>query len=172
LDEKGSQISPESSRWDFDSVVSKWKRVVMHDKSMGRSGVGHSSTAHPLDSDIPQHDVRPPRPGEDTSTHPNRLRPLQNTAAMSPDPVNASTPASSTNYASPYSHADPRSPPSASAPGPQAKRPRLMNGSEGLSTAEPATIRAPGPGSWPSSTPILSNLAAPSGQTPPSASRG
>lgn len=172
LDEKGSQISPESSRWDFDSVVSKWKRVVMHDKSMGRSGVGHSSTAHPLDSDNPHHDVRPPRPGEDTSAHPNRLRPLQNTAAMSPDPANASTPASSANYASPYSHADPRSPPSAIGPGPQAKRPRLMNGTEGLSTAEPATSRPPGPGSWPSSTPILSNLAAPSGQTPPSASRG
>ncbi|CEO60744.1 hypothetical protein PMG11_05300 [Penicillium brasilianum] len=172
LDANESQISPESSRWDFDSVVSKWKRVVMHDKSIGRSGVGHSSTAHPLDIDNPQHDVRPPRPGEDTSSHPNRLRPLQNTTAMSPDPANASTPASSTNYASPYSHADPRSPSTASAPGPQAKRPRLMNGSEGLSTAEPATTKASGPSSWLSSTPILSNLAAPSGQTPPAASRG
>ncbi|OKL61074.1 hypothetical protein UA08_03476 [Talaromyces atroroseus] len=29
-----------SSRWDYDNIVAKWKRVVMHDKSMGRVGVG------------------------------------------------------------------------------------------------------------------------------------
>ncbi|WEW58101.1 hypothetical protein PRK78_003568 [Emydomyces testavorans] len=41
LDEKESGMnSVESSRWDFDNVVARWKRVVMHDKSMGRSGVG------------------------------------------------------------------------------------------------------------------------------------
>lgn len=168
LDANGSQIGPESSRWDFDSVVSKWKRVVMHDKSMGRSGVGYSSTAHSLVEADSHHDIRPPRPGDDTSSHPNRLRPLQNTVAMSPDPANASTPASSTNYASPYSHADPRSPPTGSSSGPPAKRSRLMNGSEGLSAAEPASTKAPGPSLWPSSTSILSNLAAPSGQTAPS----
>ncbi|KAF7173566.1 hypothetical protein CNMCM5623_005777 [Aspergillus felis] len=38
LDAKESQISPGSSRWDYDSVVAKWKRVVMHDKTMGRYG--------------------------------------------------------------------------------------------------------------------------------------
>ncbi|KAJ5168762.1 uncharacterized protein N7482_004356 [Penicillium canariense] len=177
LDSKGSQICPDSSRWDYDNVVAKWKRVVMHDKSMGRSGVGYNSTASPLmESDNPPQrhspDIRPPRPGEDTSSHPNRLRPLQNAVAMSPDPATASTPASSTHYASPYSHAEPRSPPSGGVPGQQAKRPRLMNGSEGLLTAEPAATKPAGPSPWPSSTPILSNLAAPSGQTPPPSSRG
>ncbi|KAK2735005.1 hypothetical protein FQN57_001381 [Myotisia sp. PD_48] len=28
----------DSSRWDYENLVSKWRRVVMHDKSMGRSG--------------------------------------------------------------------------------------------------------------------------------------
>lgn len=41
LDEKQSKMnSAESSRWEYDNLVAKWKRVVMHDKSMGRSGVG------------------------------------------------------------------------------------------------------------------------------------
>lgn len=176
LDAKEGAISANSARWDYDNVVAKWKRVVMHDKSMGRIGVGYTANASSgMDPDNdqqgPSPDIRPPRPGEDTSSHPNRLRPLQGPYVMSPDPNTASTPASSTHYASPYSHADPRSPPSGAATGPQAKRPRLMNGSEGpgaLST-DPSTAKPPAP--WPSSTPILSNLAAPSGQTPPSSSR-
>jgi hypothetical protein len=172
LDAKESQISPESSRWDYDSVVTKWKRVVMHDKSMGRIGVGYNTNSGGFGEPDGSHhrqspDVRPPRPGEDTSTHPNRLRPLQSAVAMSPDPGAVSTPASS-HYASPYSHNDPRSPQTSNA-----KRPKLMNGSEGLQTQEPLAHSKPmGPAPWPSSTPILSNLAAPSGQTPPSASRG
>lgn len=172
LDAKESQISPESSRWDYDSVVTKWKRVVMHDKSMGRIGVGYNVNSggfgEPDGLRRQSPDVRPPRPGEDTSTHPNRLRPLQSAVTMSPDPGAASTPASSTHYASPYSHNDPRSPQTGNA-----KRPRLMNGSEGLQAQEPSAHSKPlGPTPWPSSTPILSNLAAPSGQTPPSTSRG
>lgn len=35
-----STASAGSSRWDYDQVIAKWKRVVMHDKSMGRVGVG------------------------------------------------------------------------------------------------------------------------------------
>ncbi|CAI7665972.1 unnamed protein product [Penicillium pancosmium] len=179
LDAKESQISPESSRWDYDSVVTKWKRVVMHDKSMGRIGVGYNANSGGFGEPDGSHhrqspDVRPPRPGEDTSTHPNRLRPLQSAVVMSPDPGAASTPASS-HYASPYSHNDPRSPQTGNA-----KRPKLMNGSEGLQAQEPlAHSKSMGPAPWPSSTPILSNLAAPSslpplpsGQTPPSGSRG
>jgi len=172
LDAKESQISPESSRWDYDSVVSKWKRVVMHDKSMGRIGVGYNASGPFGEQDGNSHrqspDVRPPRPGEDTSNHPNRLRPLQSAVTMSPDPGASSTPASSTQYASPFSHHDPRSPPTGSA-----KRPRLMNGSEGLQAQEPLAGTKPiAPAPWPSSTPILSNLAAPSSQTPPSGPRG
>ncbi|KAJ5287466.1 hypothetical protein N7478_003152 [Penicillium angulare] len=178
LDAKQSQISPDSTRWDYDHVVSKWKRVVMHDKGMGRIGVGYAAGSTLVDSDNSQQlqspDLRPPRPGEDTSSHPNRLRPLQ-TIAMSPDANTASTPASSANYASPYSHADTRSPPGGNAGAPQAKRPRLMNGSDGpaapSSDSAPSSAKPTGP--WPnSSTPILSNLAAPSGQTPPPSTRG
>ncbi|KAF3484356.1 uncharacterized protein GIQ15_03680 [Arthroderma uncinatum] len=41
LDQHDSRInSPESSKWDYDNLVAKWQRVVMHDRSMGRSGVG------------------------------------------------------------------------------------------------------------------------------------
>jgi len=176
MDSKESHISPDSARWDYDNVVAKWKRVVMHDRSMGRTGVGYGVNAGGLmESDNGQQrnspGARPPRPGEDPSSHPIRLRPLQAPVAMSPDAANTSTPASSTNYASPYSHADPRSPPSFGGPGQQNKRPRLMNGSDGLSAPSTETTARP-PGPWHSGTPILSNLAAPSNQTPPSVSRG
>jgi hypothetical protein len=41
LDNKESKLNTtESSRWDYDMLVGKWKRVVMHDKSMGRPGIG------------------------------------------------------------------------------------------------------------------------------------
>lgn len=173
LDATEGPISADSARWDYDNVVAKWKRVVMHDKSMGRIGVGSTTNASPgIIPDNPQQrhspDIRPPRPGEDTSSHPNRLRPLQAPNTMSPEANTASTPASSTQHASPYSHADPRSPQGGAAPQPQAKRPRLMNGSERPGTLSADASTAKGPGPWPSSTPILSNLAAPSGQTPPS----
>ncbi|KAJ5550141.1 hypothetical protein N7461_004839 [Penicillium sp. DV-2018c] len=194
LDAKESRISPDSSRWDYDNVVAKWKRVIMHDKGMGRVGVGHgnpSPLGEPEQSQSQQTqtqtqtpDVRPPRPGEDTSSHPNRLRPLQTAPGMSPDVAAGSTPASSTHYASPHSYADTRSPPAGlpsglanglpgvAAPGMSpAKRQRLMNGSEDASgpssesgPAQPSAVGKP----WTSSTPHLSNIAAPSGQTPPS----
>lgn len=162
-----SNIGPNSSRWDYDNVVAKWKRVVMHDKGMGRIGVGYGG--HGEDHNLQQSpDIRPPRPGEDTTSHPNRLRPLQSTATRSPDVGAASTPASSTHYASPHSYADPRSPSGALPPVsglPPAKRPRLMNGSEDHPETGPSH---PATKPWTSSTPHLSNIAAPSGQTPPS----
>ncbi|KAK2865374.1 hypothetical protein FQN49_003635 [Arthroderma sp. PD_2] len=41
LDRHDSRINaPDSSKWDYDNLVAKWQRVVMHDRSMGRSGVG------------------------------------------------------------------------------------------------------------------------------------
>lgn len=167
LDIKDGPSSPNSDRWDYDRVLAKWKRVVMHDKSIGRTGVGYSGNASPImgsdNGQKPNPDMRPPRPGEETSSHSNRLRPLHGPAVMSPDALSASTPTSSTHYASPYSHADPRSPSGGPATGPQNKRPRLMNGAEG--PTHPSTSKSPG--TWPSTT-ILSNLAAPSGRTPPS----
>ncbi|CAG8125313.1 unnamed protein product [Penicillium olsonii] len=175
LDAHDSHMSPTSQRWDYDNVVAKWKRVVMHDKGMGRIGVGYGGNPSPLgdsDHNLPQQspDIRPPRPGEDTTSHPNRLRPLQSAATRSPDVGAASTPASSIHYASPHSYADPRSPSGALPPVtglPPAKRPRLMNGSDDPAESGPPpphTVGKP----WGSSTPHLSNLAAPSGQTPPS----
>jgi hypothetical protein len=177
LDAQDSHISPDSTRWDYDNVVAKWKRVVMHDKGMGRVGVGYGNPSPLGDADRnqPQQspDIRPPRPGEDTTSHPNRLRPLQSAVAMSPDVAAASTPASSTQYASPHSYTDSRSPPGnlPQVSGlPPAKRPRLMNGSDDPSGSSiesgPPPHAAGKP--WASSTPHLSNLAAPSGQTPPS----
>lgn len=185
LDAKESHISPDSTRWDYDSVVAKWRRVVMHDKGMGRIGVGYGNPSQLGDPDQSQSqkspDVRPPRPGEDTTSHPNRLRPLQSATALSPDVAGASTPASSTHYASPHSFADPRSPSNGALPSgmpqvgglPAAKRQRLMNGSEDPSGPSSESGHAPpsaGGKTWGSSTPHLSNLAAPSGQTPPSSS--
>lgn len=175
LDAKESITTPESARWDYDSVVAKWKRVVLHDKSMGRIGVGQNTNPNSLESDNSYYrqspEVRPPRPGEDTSYHPNRLRPLQPAAVMSPDPAAASTP-SSANYTSPYSHGEPRSPPSSSTAGHQAKRPRLMNGSEGPPAAPPTDAAPSRPGPWHSSTSYLSNLAMPPGPPPPSGPHG
>ncbi|KAJ5835693.1 hypothetical protein N7447_001719 [Penicillium robsamsonii] len=182
LDAQDSHISADSTRWDYDSVVAKWRRVVMHDKGMGRIGVGYGNPGPLGDPEQSQSqqspDVRPPRPGEDTTSHPNRLRPLQSASALSPDAAAASTPASSAHYASPHSYADPRSPPSTLPSGmsqvgglPPAKRQRLMNGSEDPSGASSESGHAPPSTAgkpWGSSTPHLSNLAAPSGQTPPS----
>lgn len=187
LDAQESQISPDSARWDYDNVVAKWRRVVMHDKGMGRIGVGcgnPSPLGDPEQSQLQQNpDVRPPRPGEDTTSHPNRLRPLQTTAAISPDVGATSTPASSTHYASPHSYGDSRSSPSGMPTGlssvptqglPPAKRQRLMNGSADPSGPSSESGHAPpsAPGKpWGSSTPHLSNIAAPSGQMPQSSSR-
>ena len=177
LDAKESQISPDSSRWDYDNLLAKWKRVVMHDKSLGRSG-GNSGNPNVLAEFDSSHlkqslDVRLPRPGENTSSHMNKLRPMQPGPTMSPDPAVVSTPASSTHYASPYSHADTRSPPGGNSGPPHTKRPRLMNASDGHSNADTViSTTHNAPGAWPSATPILSSSAARPSQTPPSASRG
>lgn len=133
LDSKESQVNPNSARWDYDNVVSKWKRVVMHDKSMGRVGVGH---ANPLFDDS--------RGGDNTNSRP---RTLQLPAALSPDqtsPHPGGLSASSSQHASPYLHHDSHPSPQ---PGPQAKRPRLMNGNSGQ-WPHPGT---PGEGNYPSS---------------------
>jgi hypothetical protein len=51
-----SYTSPDSSRWDYDQLVAKWKRVVMHDKSMGRVGV---PSYRGLDEPTPESTIRP-----------------------------------------------------------------------------------------------------------------
>lgn len=114
LDAKESHINPNSARWDYESVVAKWKRVVMHDKSMGRVGVGY---ANPF-----MEDASSQRGGENSS----RSKTLQPPPALSPDqsPPHATPSASSSQHPSPYMQQDSnQSPPS--------KRSRLMNGSGG-----------------------------------------
>jgi hypothetical protein len=56
LDAQESHISPDSSRWDYDSVVAKWRRVVMHDKG---TYLGETVRTHEATGMIP--DARPVR---------------------------------------------------------------------------------------------------------------
>ncbi|OJJ45431.1 hypothetical protein ASPZODRAFT_69894 [Penicilliopsis zonata CBS 506.65] len=44
LDSRESALNPDSRRWDYDNILAKWKRVVMHDRGMGRVGVGQPQT--------------------------------------------------------------------------------------------------------------------------------
>ncbi|KAL4973837.1 hypothetical protein BDW66DRAFT_141238 [Aspergillus desertorum] len=110
LDAKESQISPGSARWDYENVVAKWKRVVMHDRAMGRVGIGASSTLQDEPAGVATSDSRP--------------RTIQPPSAASPSaglsPVQNSN--TNRNPSSPYmSHESPNA-------APQAKRQRLMNG--------------------------------------------
>ena len=182
LDAKESQINPHSPRWDYDSVVAKWRRVVMHDKSMGRIGVGASNAAV---DDIPEpsntttttnnNNSSSSSSNTNNNTNFNHPKPLQNVTqaeTSSPDQVSPQTGAPS-----PYMQADTNRSPRAAA-GPQAKRPRLMNGhtrngSSDGTTAAPSSANQSGANpAWnqhnnqPSNVP---NLAAP---TPPASNSG
>lgn len=138
LDAKESQVNPHSPRWDYNSVVAKWRRVVMHDKGMGRIGVGYSNAIL---------DDTPDQNNNNNNGTSNRSKPLQAVAqaqASSPDQVSPQTGAPSPHMQSDIN----RSPRTAG--GPQAKRPRLMNGhvrnasSEGgSSTTAPANQGRP-----------------------------
>ncbi|KAA8644374.1 uncharacterized protein ATNIH1004_008576 [Aspergillus tanneri] len=169
LDAREGQISPGSQRWDYDNVVAKWKRVVMHDKSMGRVGVGYANPIHDEQGNADRQ-----RTGDESNTQP-RSRPLQGPAAMSPpDPSpsqmgGAST--SPTQHTSPYPQNDTTKSPSE---GPQAKRPRLMNGhysGNGPNTAEGTDSSS---NSWNPQQKSLnvSNITRSSGLTPPPSSSG
>jgi hypothetical protein len=125
LNSKSSVIIPDLQRWDYDSLVAKWKRVVMHDKSMGRVGVGYTNNVVEDNNT----DVRFPRSGDDSSASSNRPKPLQPTATQSPD-TPSSTPTqfpfmNSSQQQSSYQSQDANGNPIA---GPQVKRQRLMNG--------------------------------------------
>ncbi|KAL1966926.1 hypothetical protein VTN77DRAFT_3670 [Rasamsonia byssochlamydoides] len=111
LNSQDSIISPGSSRWDYDNVVAKWKRVVMHDKSMGRVGVGYANS---VSED----------PGLDSNSSSNRSKAVQTVAAASPDNSSGTAANSNNQQASPHQSHNRRN----SVSGPQAKRQRLMNG--------------------------------------------
>ncbi|KAL4810835.1 hypothetical protein BDV18DRAFT_128075 [Aspergillus unguis] len=120
LDAKESQISPGSARWDYENVVAKWKRVVSHDRTMGRAGAG----ASPLPDE-------PVSAGSDAKARP--MPPPSTASPGGPSPVNPS---------SPYmSHESPNS-------APQAKRQRLMNGRHNTSAPVESSAAQGGPVSW------------------------
>lgn len=113
-------ISPGSSRWDYDTVVAKWKRVVMHDKSMGRVGVGYANSV----SEEPSQD------SNSSSSSSNRPKALQTATASSPDnsgtaPVVNSNNNNNHQQTPPYQSHD-RGNSISSSSGPQVKRQRLM----------------------------------------------
>ncbi|RDW93713.1 uncharacterized protein DSM5745_01035 [Aspergillus mulundensis] len=119
LDAKESQISPGSARWDYENVVAKWKRVVMHDRTMGRAGAGPAS----------------PLPDEPTSASasanadgkPRTTQPLSVSTASpgGPSPIQNPNAAQTSPY---MTHESPIT-------APQAKRQRLMNGRHHPNTA-------------------------------------
>ncbi|KAI9370477.1 hypothetical protein BJX61DRAFT_535623 [Aspergillus egyptiacus] len=115
LDAKESQISPGSARWDYDNMIAKWKRVVMHDRSMGRVGGGIGTS--PL----------PDEPVGSNSNPINNSNPADGKPRHMPPPsstISPGGPSTGQNPSSPYmSHESP-----ISNAGPQAKRQRLMNG--------------------------------------------
>lgn len=152
LDSMDSPISPDNVRWDFDTILAKWKRVVMHDKSMGRIGVGHTNPSYEGNTDHhgTGHD---PEGSNSTTPHP-RISTLQYplTSGISPDSSSTATvlppPTASAHHQPRPLHRPPPQPHQPMSPayqppdlprnapygssnsvsGPQAKRPRLVNG--------------------------------------------
>ncbi|KAI2935622.1 hypothetical protein CBS147321_8903 [Aspergillus niger] len=204
LDAKESQISPTASRWDYDNVVAKWKRVVMHDRGMGRVGIGYANSIQDeYRSAEPRHPPTTTAPAT-TSDDPTRSRMLNPPSALSPGPSPSNTSgggpsAPPSQQTSPYMHQhdSTRSPDD----GPQAKRPRLMNGHhienpphapDGApaptgpppptsTTTTTATNQGPAPAppsttSWTTTSAqpsgIASNPANPAGPTPPPSCSG
>ncbi|KAL4945684.1 hypothetical protein BDV06DRAFT_184242 [Aspergillus oleicola] len=144
LDANESQISPGSARWDYENVVAKWKRVVMHDRTMGRpGGIGGAASL------LPDEPVSAGLSGS-SSGNPNTntldtksrgLQPQGSTLSPSAGP----SPSQSHNPSSPYtSQESPNS-------GPQPKRQRLMNGrhagADGASSSASGVAQG-GPVSW------------------------
>lgn len=179
LDAKESHLNPHSPRWDYENVVAKWKRVVMHDRSMGRVGVGYSNPVLDDSENSPEQSKR--RTGDEPNH--SHSKSMQGARASSPENQQSPQPggqsaSSSSQYRSPYLESS-RSP---VAGGPPAKRARLMNGNgNGNGPEEPA---APSPNqsgpsashSWNSHHPpqplTVSNLATPSAPTPSPSNSG
>ncbi|KAL4929371.1 uncharacterized protein BDV17DRAFT_261693 [Aspergillus undulatus] len=129
LDAKESQISPGSARWDYENVVAKWKRVVMHDRTMGRAG---GIAASPL-------------PGESGSVGGASSADGKPRMQLPPSTLSPGGPSPGQNPSPPYmSHESPNS-------APQPKRQRLMNGRYAQaeqSTASTSTAQGSPVSSW------------------------
>ncbi|KAH8696231.1 hypothetical protein BGW36DRAFT_297343 [Talaromyces proteolyticus] len=106
-------IGPGAGRWDYDHLLAKWRRVVFHDKSMGRVGLGsYGDTEDPALDSAYRSKINASTP-ESHTTSPV----VGHSQSHSSGPSNQQT----SSYASYDSNRNTSS-------GPQAKRPRLMNG--------------------------------------------
>lgn len=134
LNAKEGLVSPVSSRWDYDAVVAKWKRVVMHDKSMGRLTVSYANSVSEESSPIVKLHA------DDLHKSSNRAQPMQPPVARSPaPPATSSSHAVSSSSQQQQQTTPPYQPQENSqnySNGPQAKRQRLMNGSPATSTTD------------------------------------
>ncbi|OJD20215.1 hypothetical protein ACJ73_08452 [Blastomyces percursus] len=119
LAEDGKLNGIDSSRWDYDNLVAKWKRVVMHDKSMGRAGSGavpsifpESNNSHRGDSTNTNIDYH--RSGSNSaivhsSQHRYSTKPSspQRNLPVTPDPSSNQSFATSNTHTTPYQTRDP-----------------------------------------------------------------
>lgn len=86
LDTKDSKMNTaESSRWDYDMLVARWRRVVMHDKSMGRVGQLPELSFDPASSN---------RPGSGLGRHTSSYLSLPSLKGTSPPQRHAYPPGS------------------------------------------------------------------------------
>jgi hypothetical protein len=118
--ELGADSNASASRWDFDHVVAKWKRVVMHDKSLGRSGTNFSHNAAVVDDRKNNNSKRGSASTTNNSNRPGSSR-IPTINAPSPGPNSPSEAPRQNQQAPSYSQETKRN----SALGPQPKRQRL-----------------------------------------------
>lgn len=110
---ESESVGPGASRWDYDHLLAKWRRVVFHDKSMGRVGLGKFG-----ENDDPASDSAYRSRG-------NVLSPESNTASFSFAPGPPSSSGTSGQQTAGYVSYDSHHNPTGAS---QAKRQRLMNG--------------------------------------------
>ncbi|KLJ11648.1 hypothetical protein EMPG_13188 [Blastomyces silverae] len=119
LAEDSNLNSVDSSRWDYDNVVAKWKRVVMHDKSMGRAGSGAVPSIFPDSNNSPRNNststnIDYPRSGSNSAIvhysqhHYNtKHSPPQRNLPVTPDPSSNQSFAATSAHPAPYQTRDP-----------------------------------------------------------------
>lgn len=119
--ELGTDSKTSSSRWDFDNVVAKWKRVVMHDKGMGRSGTNFSHNAAVVTDDKKKNNKRGNTNNNNNTNRPGSSR----VAAMNAPSSVPNSPLEGSRQPQQASSSYSQDPKRNSALGPQPKRQRL-----------------------------------------------
>ncbi|EQL31170.1 hypothetical protein, variant [Blastomyces dermatitidis ATCC 26199] len=109
----------DSSRWDYDNLVAKWKRVVMHDKSMGRAGSGVVPSIFPDSNNSPRNNSSNTnsdyhRSGSNSATvhysqHHYNAKPSspRRNLPVTPDPSSNQSFAATNTHPTPYQTRDP-----------------------------------------------------------------